>query len=140
MRVGIVNDLTLASEVLERAVTSVPGNTVSWLAADGAEAVRKAQADLPDVILMDLVMPVMDGVEATRRIMGIRPCPILIVTSSVNSNFNLVFEAMGQGAMDAVTRRRSGTRGSCSAVSRCWPGWRGCKLKRAGPRFWSTKN
>ena len=87
MRVAIVNDLALARETLRRLVSSVAGYTVVWTAADGREAVDKAARDRPDVILMDLVMPVMDGVEATRRIMAASPCPILLVTSSVTGNF-----------------------------------------------------
>jgi two-component system response regulator WspF len=102
MRVAIVNDLALAREVLRRLVLSVPGYAVAWTAADGAEAVRLAARDRPDVILMDLVMPVLDGVEATRRIMAESPCPILLVTSSVTGNFNKVYEAMGHGGLDAV--------------------------------------
>jgi two-component system, chemotaxis family, response regulator WspF len=102
MRVAIVNDLALAREVLRRLVASVPGYTIAWTARDGAEAVQKAAEDRPDVILMDLVMPVLDGVQATRRIMAESPCPILLVTSSVCSNFRIVYEAMGHGALDAV--------------------------------------
>jgi two-component system response regulator WspF len=102
MRVAIVNDLALAREVLRRLVSSVPSYTIAWTAADGAEAVRKAAADQPDVILMDLVMPVLDGVEATRRIMLQSPCPILLVTSSVCGNFAKVYEAMSHGGLDAV--------------------------------------
>jgi two-component system response regulator WspF len=102
MRVAIVNDLALAREVLRRLVLSVPGYTIAWTACDGAEAVRKAAADRPDVILMDLVMPVLDGAEATRRIMIESPCPILLVTSSVCGNFSKVYEAMGHGGLDAV--------------------------------------
>lgn len=102
MRVAIVNDLTLAREVLRRLMLSVPGYSIAWMACDGAEAVRKAAADRPDVILMDLVMPVMDGVEATRRIMAENPCSILLVTSSVCGNFDKVYEAMGHGGLGAV--------------------------------------
>jgi two-component system response regulator WspF len=102
MRVGIVNDLTLAREVLRRVIASVPGYSVAWQAAGGDDALAKAAADRPDVILMDLVMPRMDGVEATRRIMSLSPCPILIVTSGVAGNFDLVFRALGAGALDAV--------------------------------------
>jgi two-component system response regulator WspF len=102
MRIAIVNDLALAREALRRLVTSVPAYSVAWTAVDGAEAVCRAAEDRPDVILMDLVMPVMDGVEATRRIMEGNPCPILLVTSSVTGNFNMVYRAMGHGGLDAV--------------------------------------
>src|SRR5262245_4835101 len=101
MRIAIVNDLTLAREVLRRVVLSA-GHQVAWLAEDGAEAVRRAVADRPDVVLMDLVMPVMDGVEATRRIMLEAPCDVLLVTSSVGSNHRLVCEALSHGGLDAV--------------------------------------
>lgn len=102
MRIAIVNDLALAREVLRRLVLSVPGYSVAWFAEDGAAAVRQAAQDRPDIILMDLVMPVMDGVEATRRIMSATPCPILLVTSSVTGNLNQVYAAMGEGGLDAV--------------------------------------
>jgi len=52
--------------------------------------------------LMDLIMPEMNGVEASRKIMDETPCPILIVTSSVEGNSAMVFEAMGCGALDVV--------------------------------------
>jgi two-component system response regulator WspF len=102
MRVGIVNDLALAREVLRRVVASVPGYSVAWLAEDGDVAVARAAADRPDVVLMDLVMPHVDGVEATRRIMRECPCPVLVVTASVSTNYALACRAMGAGALDAV--------------------------------------
>lgn len=102
MRIAIVNDLALARETLRRLVLSEPGHSIAWVAHDGHEAVARAAADRPDLILMDLVMPGMNGVEATRRIMATSPCPILIVTSSVATNFNMVYEAMGCGGLDAV--------------------------------------
>lgn len=102
MRIAIVNDLALARETLRRIVLSVSGHEIAWLAKDGEEAVRKSTDDPPDLILMDLIMPVMDGVEATRRIMSTMPCPILVVTATVDHNAAKVFEAMGHGALDAV--------------------------------------
>ncbi len=112
MRIAIVNDLALAREVLRRLVLSVPGHAVAWTAEDGAEAVRKAARDRPDIILMDLVMPVLDGVEATRRIMADSPCPILLVTSTIAGNFNLVYRAMGYGGLDAVNTPTLGSDGT----------------------------
>lgn len=102
MRIAIVNDLVMAVEALRRMVQGVPGYEVAWVAQDGAQAVEKCGADTPDLVLMDLIMPVMDGVEATRRIMKESPCAILIVTATVTGNSSRVFEAMGHGALDAV--------------------------------------
>ncbi len=83
-------------------VASVPHLELVWIAVDGAEAVTKCQDDRPDLVLMDLIMPVMDGVEATRRIMESSPCAILVVTASVGRNSAKVYEAMGFGALDAT--------------------------------------
>lgn len=102
MRVAIVNDLRIATEALRRVVASDPGHTVAWTAASGEEAVRRCREDPPDVVLMDLLMPGMNGAEATREIMRHTPCPILVVTATVAGNFSLVCEALGYGAYDAV--------------------------------------
>lgn len=102
MRIAIVNDLLICIEALRRAITNIPGYELAWIAQNGAEAVTKCAVDTPDLILMDLVMPVMDGVEATRRIMTQSPCAILLVTASVNGLTPEVFEAISYGALDAV--------------------------------------
>lgn len=102
MRIGIVNDVRAASEALRRIVTSSTDNEIAWIAGDGVEAVALAKRDRPDVILMDLLMPHMNGVEATRQIMLSSPCAILVVTATVSGNISLVYEAMGHGALDAV--------------------------------------
>jgi two-component system, chemotaxis family, response regulator WspF len=102
MRIAIVNDLGMAVEVLRRVVVSDPAHRVVWTAANGAEAVEKCARDTPDVILMDLIMPVMDGVQATKAIMQRSPCAILVVTATVAGNAAKVFEAMSFGALDAI--------------------------------------
>ncbi|MBI3900005.1 MAG: chemotaxis response regulator protein-glutamate methylesterase [Gammaproteobacteria bacterium] len=102
MKIGIVNDMALALHALKAAVALRPAHQVIWTAANGAEAVERCAAETPDLVLMDLIMPVMDGVEATRRIMAESPCAIVVVTASVNAHASRVFEAMGYGALDAV--------------------------------------
>jgi two-component system response regulator WspF len=102
MRIGIVNDLEGIARLLQRVVGIDPDNRVVWVAHNGAEAVELCAKDTPDLILMDMVMPVMDGVETTRRIMASTPCAILIVTGSIRITATPIFEAMGHGALDAV--------------------------------------
>lgn len=102
MKIGIVNDLPIAAEALRRAVSLAPEHEIVWTARDGGEAVALCAQKTPDLVLMDLIMPRMDGVEATRRIMTNTPCAILVVTASVGANAGRVFEAMGHGALDAV--------------------------------------
>ncbi len=101
MRVAIVNDLRIATEVL-RSVLKAGGHQVAWTAVDGKESVLKAKGDPPELILMDLVMPIMDGAEATRQIRLAAKIPILVVTSSVAANFDLATKAMSHGALDVV--------------------------------------
>ncbi len=117
MRIGIANDTALAREALRRVLMSSPKHEVVWTAADGAEAIALARANPPDLILMDLLMPRVDGVEATRRIMGESPCAILIVTSTVSGNLGQVYQAMGYGALDATDTPRLGPRGEVSGAA-----------------------
>jgi two-component system response regulator WspF len=111
MRIAIVNDMRLAIEALRRVVTSVPDAEIAWIAEDGQQALEKCRADRPDVVLMDLIMPVMDGVESTRRIMAECPCPIVVVTATVDGNASKVYDALGHGALDAVNTPTLGPKG-----------------------------
>ncbi len=94
----------MSLEILRRILAKMPEHDLIWIAQNGEEALEKAVTNPPDLILMDLVMPVMDGVEATRRIMQVKPCAILVVTTSTESNLSMVYEAMGHGALDAVNK------------------------------------
>lgn len=117
MRIGIVNDSPIAREALRRAVVSSPTHQVAWLACDGQEAIRKAVAEQPDLILMDLIMPGINGVEATRQIMELAPCPILVVTASVSVHLGQVYQAMGLGALDVVATPSLGPTDSMDGAS-----------------------
>ena len=102
MRIALVNDTVTALEAMRRALFARPGHELAWVAHDGLEATELCARDTPDLVLMDLLMPRLDGVEATRRIMTHSPCAIVIVTADVGSRSSKVFEAMGAGALDAV--------------------------------------
>jgi chemotaxis response regulator CheB len=102
MKIGIVNDSPIALEALRRVLALRPDHAVIWAARDGDQAVALCQRETPDLLLMDLLMPGTDGVEATRQIMEATPCAILVVTASVGANAARVFDAMGYGAIDAI--------------------------------------
>ena len=102
MRIGIVNDLISARVAMSRVLMSSPDHEVAWTANDGGEAIARNREDRPDLILMDLFMPGIDGVEATRQIMTELPCAILLVTATVSGHLDKVYEAMGHGALDAI--------------------------------------
>src|SRR6478672_8466056 len=92
----------MAAESLHRLIRGSGEHEIAWIARDGEEAVKLCARDLPELVLMDLIMPYMDGAEATRQIMSRTPCPILIVTATVGGNAAKVFEALGAGAIDAI--------------------------------------
>ena len=117
MRVAIVNDLAVACEALRRALATDPALSVAWIARDGAEAVECVKRDRPDLVLMDLIMPRMDGVAATREIMRVSPCPILVVTATVSGNAGLVYEALGAGALDAVNTPTIAAKGALDGAA-----------------------
>jgi len=103
MRIGIVNDSPFVSEAMRRAIRGHSQHEVAWIARSGSEAIEQYSHDQPDAILMDLVMPGMDGIETTRQIMAAKPCAIVVISANVEANAAQVFEALGAGALDAMS-------------------------------------
>ena len=106
-RIGvlIVDDSPTVRAVLHRLVAAAPDMCVVGEAENGAQAVEEAVRLAPAAVLMDIEMPVMDGFEATERIMALRPTPILVVTSRANrSQVRTAFEAIRRGAVEVVPK------------------------------------
>jgi DNA-binding NarL/FixJ family response regulator len=103
IRILIADDHTLFRDGLRALLNSVPDIRVAGEAATGAEVVAQAMALQPDVILMDIQMPDMNGIEATRRIVHISPHIGVIVVTMFEDD-DSVFAAMRAGAHGYVLK------------------------------------
>ena len=105
IKVLIVDDSRTAREYLAHVLGSDPAIEVAGTACDGASAVELARRLKPDVITMDIYMPSVNGIEATRRIMESHPAPIVIVSGIWDpKEVETTFKAIEAGAL-AVVRR-----------------------------------
>ncbi len=96
-RILLVDDQSLVRVGFRTILESEPGFEVVGEAADGKVAIEQAAALSPDVICMDVQMPVMDGLEATRRIRGTgSPAAVMILTTFDRDDF--LFDALDAGA------------------------------------------
>ena len=95
IRVMLAEDHSVVRAGLVQLLEGAQDVEVVGAAADGAEAVAMAEAERPDVILMDLSMPVMDGIEATRRIVASHPGACIVALTSLTDRERIL------GALDA---------------------------------------
>jgi DNA-binding NarL/FixJ family response regulator len=100
-----VADADLLRAGLRAVLAAEPDLTVVGEAADGAEVVRAATRLRPDVVLMDVRMPAIDGIQATRLLLGRVPDPprVLVVTTFENDEY--VYEALRAGASGFLLKR-----------------------------------
>jgi two-component system chemotaxis response regulator CheB len=105
IRVLLVDDSPSVRAVLRRFFSRTADIQVVAEASDGAQAVQAVLDHLPQVVVMDLQMPVMDGYVAIERIMTLRPTPILVLSSRANRNqMQTAFEAIRRGAIEVLPK------------------------------------
>jgi two-component system, NarL family, response regulator LiaR len=105
IRVLIVDDHRMFAEAIEAILATDQRLGIAGQAADGAEAVRVALKTRPDVILMDIAMPIMDGLQATKQIRKQWPQACVLMLTGSNSR-NDVDRAREAGAAGYVTKDR----------------------------------
>ena len=110
VRVLIVDDSASVRQILTTILSEDPEIEVMATASDPFAAARRLQDELPDVIILDIEMPRMDGMTFLRKIMAQRPIPVIVCSSLTVEGSNLMFEAFEAGAVDIVPKPRIDTR------------------------------
>ncbi len=108
LRILVVEDSITVRKRLVAALTEDPEMEVVAEASDGKQALELCQKLRPDVVTIDMVLPVMSGLAATEYIMAYCPTPILVVSASANRGAIFkTFEALDAGAVDALEKPRA---------------------------------
>ncbi len=105
IQVLIADDSLMIRTAIATMLMNEPDIKVVGQAGDGQEAVRMALRLKPQVIIMSIRMPKMDGLEATRHIMNVCPTSIVILSSSIySSDYNIAFNAIAAGALTIIEK------------------------------------
>ena len=110
IRVLIVDDSASVRQTLAGILGEAPDIAVLATAADPFAAARRIRDDLPDVILLDLEMPRMDGLTFLRKIMAQKPIPVIVCSGLAEPGSQLVAEVMEAGAVAVLPKPRSAGR------------------------------
>src|SRR6201995_1988448 len=107
VRALIVDDSASVRQILTAILSEDPDIEVMATASDPFAAARRLQNELPDVIILDIEMPRMDGITFLRKIMAQRPIPVIICSSLTADGSDLMFEAFEAGAVEIFPKPRS---------------------------------
>ncbi|MFL6697760.1 MAG: chemotaxis response regulator protein-glutamate methylesterase [Vitreoscilla sp.] len=106
INVMIVDDSAVVRQVLGALLGAAPGIQVTHAVSDPLLAIERMKTDWPDVIVLDVEMPRMDGITFLRRIMAERPTPVVICSTLTEKGAQTSVEAMAAGAVAIVTKPR----------------------------------
>ena len=111
IKVMIVDDSALVRQVVSQALSREPGIEVIATASDPVFALDKLKTMWPDVIVLDIEMPRMDGISFLRKIMAEHPTPIIICSSLAEGGAQATMDAMAAGAVSIITKPKAGLKG-----------------------------
>src|SRR6266550_4578401 len=108
IRVLVVEDSLTTRRYLAEVLGSDPDLEVVGEAEDGRRAIELCESLRPDIITLDIIMPVMSGLAVTEYIMAYRPTPILVVSASTNrGELYKTYDALAAGAVDVLDKPRA---------------------------------
>lgn len=108
IKVMIVDDSAVVRQVVSQALATDPGIEVIGVASDPIFALQKMKATWPDVLVIDIEMPRMDGITFLKRIMAEHPTPVVVCSSLAEQGTQAAFEALAAGAISIITKPKSG--------------------------------
>jgi two-component system chemotaxis response regulator CheB len=108
IKVMIVDDSAVVRQVVSQALATDPGIEVIATASDPLFALDKMRSLWPDVLIVDIEMPRMDGITFLKKIMAERPTPVVVCSSLAEQGAQATFEALAAGAVAIITKPKSG--------------------------------
>ena len=118
IRVMVVDDSALVRRIASDILSADPEIEIAATAANAEFALLKLERERPDVITLDLEMPGMGGLEAIRRIMNVRPTPIIVMSAHAQKGAELTLAALEAGAVDFVLKPSNSLSGGIPAIAR----------------------
>ena len=104
IRVIVVDDSSFMRSILTRMLEKDKDIKVVETAANGEEAIDKIERVKPDVVTLDIEMPVMNGIEALTKIMATNPVPVIVLSALTREGAEVTMEALNLGACDFMTK------------------------------------
>lgn len=105
IRILVVDDSETEAALISAIIESEPDMSVIGIARNGKEAIELTARLKPDLITMDIEMPIMNGLEATRRIVSEHPTPIVVISSTIsNESVQATFHILEAGALSALAK------------------------------------
>jgi two-component system chemotaxis response regulator CheB len=108
INVLIVDDSAVVRQVLSAVLAQDPSITVMATASDPIYAMERMNRQWPDVVVLDVEMPRMDGITFLKKLMAVRPTPVVICSTLTEKGAETTMQAMAAGAVDFVTKPASG--------------------------------
>lgn len=108
IKVMIVDDSALVRQVVSQAISKEPSIEVIATAQDPLFAMEKMKSHWPDVLIVDIEMPRMDGLTFLKKVMAERPTPVIICSSLAERGAQVTMEALASGAVNIITKPKAG--------------------------------